>query len=113
MATKFKEYFDMMVSDHKLLFDNFGDLSARYMMDDASNQEELNKQGSEIVKIVREYEERLCKNTEAGKFSNFSGGLAEKFQELVRKKYPAIDYVGITIRSPKTSSDFSIKRILL
>lgn len=118
MATKFKEYFDMMVADNKQLFEDFKDLSARYMMDDESNQEELNENGPEIVNIVREYEERLCKNTERGKYSNFSGGLAEKFQDMVRKNFPAIDYVGIKIKTnsnhlDQDPADFSLKRIQL
>src|SRR3989344_5282975 len=57
----------------------------------------MTKYKENIMEIVHEYEDRLCKNTENGIYNKFSGGLSEKFQGLVRAHFPLIDHVGLII----------------
>jgi hypothetical protein len=80
---------------------------SQLFLDPSKYEEEFNKIGKEVLGVVREYENRLCADTERGKFIKYSSGLAEKFQEEVRKNFPSIDKVGIV------SDSFKIKKINL
>lgn len=87
---------DIMVSEHKELFDNFKDIHDQYMVDPQSWQKLFNEYGREITDIMRDYERRLCCNMATGKYGQFSANLSEKFWEEVRKIFPKIDFVGVT-----------------
>ena len=113
--TKYKQYYEKMVSDNKELFENFKTLHDEYALNSDRLQDKFNSEGEKIMEIVRDYENRLCANTERGMYNKFSGGLAEKFQNEVRKNFPMIDHVGLKITKPKKASNgfFSIKKINL
>ena len=103
--TKYREYFLKMVEDNKELFGAFRKIHDAYSLNPDELQEKYNKEGEKILEVVREYERRLCANTERGMYSRYSEGLADKFQNEIRKHYPMIDSIGIIVEK------FSIKKI--
>ena len=105
--TKYKEYFDKMVSENKEAFSVFTQIHFEYSIDQDANQEKFNREGEKIQKIIHEYEDRLCKNSEGAGFGKYTTNLAEKFQAEVRSHFPLIDHIGIIVNK------FSLKKIKL
>jgi hypothetical protein len=103
--TKYKEYFDKMVSENKEAFGKFTQVHFEYSIDQDKNQEKFNKEGEAILKITHEYEDRLCKHSEGAGFGKYTSNLAEKFQDEVRSHFPLIDHIGIVVNK------FSLKKI--
>jgi hypothetical protein len=110
MATKYKDYFDRMINTNKNIFNNFNKLYNEYIKDQDSLQEKFNEEGKKILEIIREWENKLCSQTEKAGFGNYSTNLSEKFWTEIRKTYPLIDYVGVI---SKKESNFIIKKISL
>jgi hypothetical protein len=106
--TKYKEYFDRMLTENKKVFDEFKTLHANYGMDEEKYQEEFNREGEKILKLVNEWENKLCSQSEKAGYANYTGNLAEKFQGELRNTFPLIDHVGIV----STRSTFKIKKLL-
>jgi hypothetical protein len=109
--TKYKEYFDRMVKENKTSFDNFAKLHMDYSMDEDTHQDEFNTEGEKILKIVHEWENRLCKNSENAGYSSYTGNLAEKFQEEVRSHFPLIDHIGIIVTSKTPSPQVAVAEV--
>jgi len=109
--TKYKEYIQKMIRENKEEFEVFQKLHDEYSLNPDKLQEQYNKGGEKILEIIREYENRLCANTERGQYVKFSGGLAEKFQAELRKIFPMIDYIGLKMVQKDTQATFSIKKI--
>jgi len=86
-----------MISEHEVQFADFKDIHDKYTLDQKKWQDEYNRQGKQIVEIVRRWESKLCGNMEKGENAIFSGRLSEKFWTEVRAFFPMIDYVGATI----------------
>ena len=107
VMTKYKEYFDKMVSENKGAFDDFTRMHFEYSIDNDKNQEKFNEEGEKINKIIHEYEDKLCKHSEGAGFGKYTSNLAEKFQEEVRSHFPLIDHIGIIVNK------FSLKKIKL
>jgi hypothetical protein len=115
---RYKEYVVKMIEENKDIFDEFKILHDRYEQDQENLQEEYNAKGAKITDLVRDYENRLCANTERGAFVKFSGNLAEKFHEELRKVFPMIDHIGLIVtKAPVKTVDldqeFSLKKISL
>lgn len=106
--TKYKEYFDKMVSENKEAFGKFTQIHFEYSIDNDLNQEKFNDEGEKINKIIHEYEDRLCKHSENAGFGKYTSNLSEKFQEEVRSHFPLIDHIGIVVKP-----SFSLKKIKL
>ena len=121
--TKYKEYFQKMVGANKELFDNFAKIHTDYGMDNdkqslaggtSKYQEEFNKEGEKVLKVIHEWENRLCSHSEKAGFANYTGNLAEKFQQEVKNHFPLIDHIGIIVKkSLPIKSGFSLKKISL
>lgn len=113
--TRYKEYVEKMISENKELFDKFKALHDKYGLDEEKYQEEFNALGKKALEVVHEYENRVCANTERGMYNKFSGGLAEKFQNEVKKHFPLIDHVGLIVETPQPTKKrvFAIKKINL
>lgn len=103
--TKYKEYFDRMVTENKEAFDKFTQKHFEYSIDQNKHQEEFNAEGEKILKIIHEWEDKLCKQSEKAGFGSYTAGLAEKFQDEVKSHFPLIDRVGIIVKK------FEIKKI--
>jgi hypothetical protein len=94
---RFAEYYQKMVDENSAIFKKFFEVHDRYAMNPQINQDEFNAVGREVVEIIREYERKLCSNSERGMYGKFSAKLSERFWAEVRKDYPKIDFVGVKI----------------
>src|SRR5258706_4908512 len=110
--TKYKEYFNRMVAENKEAFDRFTKKHFEYSTDPDSHQDEFNKEGERIQKVIHEWEDRLCKNSEKAGFSSYTGNLAEKLQEEVRSHFPLIDHIGIIVKKDSPKIKFTLKKLL-
>lgn len=110
MAVKYKEYFEQMLSNNRARFDEFNKLYNEYIKDQDNLQDKFNREGKEVLEIIREWENKLCSQTEKGGFGQYSANLSEKFWSEVRKTYPLIDYIGVVA---KKEPIFNIKKIRL
>jgi hypothetical protein len=106
--TKYKEYFDRMVKENKSAFDKFTTAHFEYSTDENKFQESFNSEGEKILKIIQEWEDKLCSQSEKAGFGSYTGNLAEKFREEVRHHFPLIDHIGIISRR----STFTLKKLL-
>lgn len=112
--TKYKEYFEKMIKENEELFDKFQTLHNDYSSNPESMQETFNLNGEKVLEVIREYENRLCSNTERGIYNKYSAQLAEKFQNEIRLRFPMIDYIGLKVERPHTTKPtFSLKKINL
>ncbi len=104
-----------MLEENRPVFEKFKKLHDEYSLKPTLFQEKFNKEGEKILEIIREYERRLCANTERGMYSRFSGKLAEKFQNEVRKFFPMIDNIGLIVKKKKPAKQevFTVKKINL
>lgn len=89
-----------MYDEHEELFSDFDKVHAEYVLDKSAHQAEYNKQGREVMRVVEEWESKLCSRMEKGKHSSFSHRLADKFKEELRVRYPKIDFIGVEIKKP-------------
>jgi len=117
MATKYKEYFQKMLDLEHEAFDSFREVHDEYMLDPQKMQDKFNEEGKKIQYIIRKYEDMLCNRSEGSGYGSYSGKLAEKFQNEIRKHFPKIDSIGIRIipaYAPVQEEDgFEIKKIEL
>lgn len=114
MAARYKEYFDKMISENKDTFEAFTRLHFEYSIDQNKLQSKFNEEGGKIQDIIRNYENRLCSNTERGMYNQYSTGLSEKFWAEIRKHFPLIDHIGLIVEtgSPVLEEPaFSLKKI--
>jgi hypothetical protein len=111
---KYRRYFEKMIDNNKVLFDSFQKLHDDYALDSDRFQEKFNKEGEKILEVIREWENKLCMQSEKGGYSRFTPKLAEKFQDEIKKHFPKIDHVGLKVENPsKISNIFKIKKINL
>lgn len=94
--TKYREYFDRMVAAHADEFKKFRDAHDHYVLDPQKWEKEFNRIGKKILPIMQEWENRLCRESENGKFSKFTPTLSEKYWDYIRRHFPRIDYIGVT-----------------
>lgn len=104
-----------MISDNREFFEGFRKIHDRYALSQDELQDDYNKEGARALEFIREYENRLCTNTERGMYNRYSAVLAEKFQNEVKKLFPMIDHVGIIIEKPLAdlAGSFQLKKITL
>ena len=114
--TRYKDYFKKMLDENANLFKEFQIVHDKYTNNQKKYQDDLNRVGEKVRDVIKEYESRVCANTERGMYSSYSGNLAEKFQNEVRKVYPMIDFIGIKndrINETKIKRNvFQIKKLL-
>lgn len=110
--TKFKEYYNRMVSENKEAFDQFTRTHFEYSTNEESFQDRFNTEGEKILKIIHEWEDKLCKQSEKAGFSSYTGNLAEKFQNEIRSHFPLIDHIGIIVTTKPQPKNFVLKKLL-
>lgn len=86
-----------MIKKNRELFIKFKITHDMYTTDRKTWSKQFNKEGLQVLQIIRDYENRLCGHSEQGQYSKFSANLADKFWTEVRKNYPKIDFVGVKI----------------
>lgn len=112
--TKYKEYFERMITTEKELFDDFTKLHMKYSLDQDGMQEQFNKEGAKVLEVIREWEKKLCSTSEKAGYGGYTSNLSEKFWTEVRKTYPLVDHIGIIVKSkPATDTEFVINKIKL
>lgn len=95
MAAKYKEYVDKMLAGEDELFKRFQEIHDKFTLDQGKYQEEFNSVGKEVMEVVKDYEDRLCRRSEVGGYGAYTGNLAEKFMDEVRRIFPNIDSIGV------------------
>jgi len=105
--TKYREYYEKMINNNKELFDKFQMVHDRYALDEEKWQEEYNKEGGKILDVIREYENKLCSQSEKGGYSHFTPKLSEKFRAEIKKHFSMIEHIGIKVEV------FEVKKIKL
>ena len=95
--TKYQEYFKKMLDENPEVFTSFREMHDLYLKD-SSLQEKYNEVGKPIISLIRDYEDKLCNHSEGSGYAAYSGKLAEKFWDEVRKEFPMIDRVGVIIK---------------
>jgi hypothetical protein len=91
---KYKQCIADMLEYNKELFDTFKKVHDNFAIDPKKWQQEFNETGEEALAVIRKYERILCGHSESGKYAKFSGNLADKYWEELRKMFPKIDFVG-------------------
>jgi hypothetical protein len=95
--TLFLQAYADMVAKNLELFNHFSDLQEKYRQKPEVWKSEFDTVGKSVVRIVDETENRLCSKMENTSKGKYSDNLADKFRSEVRKNFPLIDLVGITI----------------
>lgn len=95
--SKYKQIYQQMISENLELFDEFEWVHQHYCQNPDKWQRTFNMVGDKVLTLIRQYEDLLCKKSEGGGFSRFSGNLAEKFQQEVRNHFAKIDCIGIEV----------------
>lgn len=95
MAAKYKQYFEKMVEENKEQFENFKDIHDNYVLEPEKWQKIYNEYGKEVLEMVQEWENKLCKDMESGPYAKYSTNLSEKFREEVKKYFPKINSIGL------------------
>lgn len=99
-----------MIDQNKELFDGFKKIHDQYKLDEEKWQGQFNREGEKVLAVIREWENKLCSQSEKAGYGNYTTNLAEKFQEEVRHHFPLIDHVGIIV---KKGPAFILKKINL
>jgi hypothetical protein len=94
---KYKTYVKDMYEANKNLFAEFKLLHDLFAKNKKSYQANFNSQGEVIMRILHDWEAKLCGHMEKGNNAVYSARLAEKFWEEVRKTYPLIDFIGVRV----------------
>lgn len=111
--TKYREYVQEMLEKNKDLFVKFKLIHDKFALNPQAYRSKFNRQGRKLVEIIRGYEDKLCSQSEKGQFGKYSAALAQKFQAEVRRHFPKIDHVGVTIVGKTPSFDLSSLKKLL
>lgn len=101
--TKYREYFERMITNEKKAFDKFTKLHMQYSLDQDGLQDKFNEEGAKIMTIIRQWEQKLCSSSEKAGYGGYTTNLSEKFWQEIRKSYPLIDYVGVKVDKFKIS----------
>lgn len=98
-----------MLETNKEAFDSFKQIHNGYAIaaDPDSLQDKFNAEGEKVMVIIREWEQKLCSQSEKAGFGNYTTSLAEKFQAEVKKEFPMVDHVGLIVKK------FTLKKIEL
>lgn len=94
-APKYKEFYELMLKQNKTAFEEFKKVHDGFIENPKKWKEDFNRLGSDILDIVRDYENRLCRQSEGAGNSKFTTALAGKFQLEVKTHFPKINFVGM------------------
>lgn len=95
MASKYQEFYKLMYVENKELFDYFKELCASYIRDRETYKVRFDEEGKKVMRVMLDWEQKLCRKMERTGKGNYSMNVAEKFREVVRKDFPCIDEVGV------------------
>lgn len=95
-AVKFKKVFSEMMAENEALFKKFQVIHDKFAKD-KSLRPEFNRQGEEVIAVMRRYESILCGRSEGSGYGNYSHKLADKFWSEIRKTFSEIDEIGVEV----------------
>ncbi len=104
---KYLTYFELMLSNNKILFDEFKVIHDKFVLEPEKYRAEFDLKGKEIVRVLHQWEDKLCNHSEGSGYGIYSTNLSEKFKNLVRKNFPKFDEIGVK------RSTFSLNKINL
>lgn len=96
-APKFRQILKATYEQHADLFEALRPIHDAYAKDQKGQQEVLNKVGEPIMVILKEAEQRLCRQTENGGYGDYSSKLADRFWQEVKKDWPYIEWIGVRL----------------
>lgn len=85
----------MMISQNEEIFKKFRIVHDAYAIKPDENREEFNSIGRDLQDIIRDWENRLCSQSEKSSYGKFSANLSDKFWDEIRKDFPLIDQIGL------------------
>lgn len=92
---QYQAYFQQMMEANKPLFDEFKKIHDAYVEEPDFWKAKYNEVGRDVLDIMRDYERRLCSQSEKGQYGKFSSNLSAKFWAEVKTVFPKIDFVGV------------------
>ena len=93
----FKKAIEEMVEVNRKELEKFSEIHNLFKKDQVKYKEIFDETGKPVLRLIEEAENRLCGKMEGSGRGKFSAKLAEKFRDEIRKIYPLIDLVGVTI----------------
>ena len=94
---KYKEYYQKMLEKEADLFSQFRQVHDKYQQDKQQHQAEFNELGKKVVRVIHDWERRLCSVMGRSQYASYSQSVSEKFWDLVRQDFELIDMVGVII----------------
>lgn len=95
MAAKYQQLFHLMLKENEEALGEFKLLHDKYEKEPELYQDEYNKEGEEIMKIIQKYENMLTSHSENSGYGKFSANLSDKFRSAVKLVFPKLDFIGI------------------
>ncbi len=97
--TKHDRYYQLMSDQNSQLLAQF-DLIHHQFQTQPSSQvaQQFHAIGRDVRDVVYAWERRLCAGMERGVHGQYSQSVSQKFWDLVRKRYPLIDQVGLIVK---------------
>lgn len=96
-APKFRQVLKDTYALHQDIFDALRPVHDEYSKNRRQLQEEFNRLGEPVMVVLKEAEQRLCRQTESGGYGQYSSKLADKFWAEVKKDWPFIEWIGVKI----------------
>ncbi len=98
-APKYRQILKDTYAQHEEVFAAFRPVHDEYAKNRQALQANFNQTGEKVMEILREAEQRLCRQTESGGYGQYSSKLADTFWKEVKKDWPYIEWVGVTIQN--------------
>lgn len=95
--TKYQEAVVQMLNRYEKEFADFSKIHDKYKTEGDKWKAKFDEIGKPVVRIIEDTENRLCSKMEGSGRGQYSSNLSEKFRQEVRKQFPLIDLVGVTI----------------
>lgn len=86
-----------MMLKHQKEFDEFKVVHDKFAKDQTKWKAKFDELGKPLVRIIEAEENHLCSKMENSGRGNYSASLSDKFRAEIRKTFPLIDLVGVTI----------------
>lgn len=97
MAVLYQKTYKEMVAAHADEFLAFKTVHNQYRLDQTKYQAEFDTLGKPLLRIIEEYENRLCGKMEGAGRGTYSANLADKFRGEIKKDFPLIDFIGVKV----------------
>lgn len=96
MATaKYKDFYQQMMTKHGAEFAAFKTVHDKFRLDRKKWRKQFDLLGKPLVRVIEEWERRLCSGMERGDNARYSMNLSEKFWGEIKRELPMIELVGV------------------